>query len=190
MLKIVWERWKKVPELEEIKVSNLGNIKINGKLVRPKVNREGYFVLPYKHKILLIHRLVAKAFLKHNLQKYDTIDHLDGNKRNNTLSNLEIVSQEENLARAKANLYEKTGKISLADVQNFPVWKIRLSDGKNEFSSLEKACNHLMSFTDYTREEATQDILGTLLFGLKGKREWTIVKEKKNGQKNKIQANS
>ena len=29
MLKLVWERWKKVPDLEYVKVSNLGNVKIN-----------------------------------------------------------------------------------------------------------------------------------------------------------------
>ena len=30
MLKLVWERWKKVPELKNVKVSSLGRVKING----------------------------------------------------------------------------------------------------------------------------------------------------------------
>ena len=50
MLKIVWERWKRVPELENVKVSSLGNVKINGKLVRPKVNTRGYFVVEHEDK--------------------------------------------------------------------------------------------------------------------------------------------
>lgn len=184
MLKIVWERWKKVPELEEIKVSNLGNVKIKGKLVRPKVNKGGYFVLRYKHQLLLVHRLVAKAFLKHNLQKYETIDHIDSNKRNNKLSNLEVVSMEENMARAKTNLC--ADNMTSKEFPSLPSWKIRLSDGKNEFSSLEKACNHLISLTGCSREEATKDILGTLFFGFEGKRDWTIAKENKNGEKNTL----
>ena len=61
------------------------------------------FVIEYENKFYLVHRLVAKAFLKHNLDKYDTIDHLDQNKRNNSLSNLEIVTEEENLRRANEN---------------------------------------------------------------------------------------
>ena len=88
MLKLVWERWKKVPELKNIKVSSLGRVKINGKIIRPKVNIKGYFVIEYENKFYLVHRLVAKAFLKHNLDRYDTIDHLDKNKGNNSLANL------------------------------------------------------------------------------------------------------
>ena len=33
MLKLVWERWKKVPELKNVKVSSLGRVKINGKII-------------------------------------------------------------------------------------------------------------------------------------------------------------
>ena len=76
MLKLVWERWKKVPDLEYVKVSNLGNVKINGKAVRPTVSDKGYFVIECEDKYFFVHRLVAKAFLKHNLEKYDTIDHI------------------------------------------------------------------------------------------------------------------
>ena len=51
MLKLVWERWKKVPELEGVKVSSLGCVKINGKLIRPKVNDKGYFVVTYENNV-------------------------------------------------------------------------------------------------------------------------------------------
>lgn len=179
MLKIIWERWKKVPELEEIKVSSLGSVKINGKLIRPKVSNTGYFVIEHNDKMYFVHRLVAKAFLKHNLEKYETIDHIDSNRRNNALSNLEIVSAEDNQARAMENLYKHTFEVSA-----LPVWKIRLADGKHEFTTLQKACNSLMNETNLTREEAVKDILGTIIFGLKGTRKWKIVKENTNGKNN------
>ena len=175
MLKLVWERWKKVPELKNIKVSSLGRVKINGKIIRPKVNIKGYFVIEYENKFYLVHRLVAKAFLKHNLDKYDTIDHLDQNKRNNSLSNLEIVTEEENLRRANAN---HIIDLSLGET-DIPDWKIRISDGVNEYRSIAKACNDLVARTQLNRDEAIKEVYGSLIFGVKGQRTWKFVKEAK-----------
>ena len=173
MLKLVWERWKKVPELKNVKVSSLGRVKINGKIIRPKVNIKGYFVVEYEDRLYLVHRLVAKAFLKHNLDKYDTIDHLDQNKRNNSLSNLEIVTKEENLRRANANLDLSLG------ITDIPDWKIRISDGVHEYKSIAKACNDLVIRTKLNRDEAIKEVYGSLIFGIKGQRPWKFVKEAK-----------
>ena len=176
MLKLVWERWKKVPELKNVKVSSLGRVKINGKIIRPKVNIKGYFVVEYENKFYLVHRLVAKAFLKHNLDKYDTIDHLDQNKRNNSLSNLEIVTQEENLRRANAN---HIIDLSLGATTDIPDWKIRISDGVHEYRSISRACNDLVARTQLDRDEAIREVYGSLIFGIKGQRPWKFVKEAK-----------
>ena len=46
----------------------------------------------------LVHRLVASAFLGDVTEK--VINHIDGNPSNNTVANLEIVSQKENCAHA------------------------------------------------------------------------------------------
>ena len=173
MLKLVWERWKKVPELKNVKVSSLGRVKINGKIIRPKVNIKGYFVVEYEDKKYLVHRLVAKAFLKHNLNSYDTIDHLDQNKRNNSLSNLEIVTKKENLRRANANHDMSLG------VTDIPDWKIRISDGVHEYRSIARACNDLVARTNLNRDEAIKEIYDSLIFGVKGQRPWKFVKEEK-----------
>jgi hypothetical protein len=178
MLKLVWERWKKVPELENVKVSSLGNVKINGKLTRPKVNGHGYFIVEYEKRLYFVHRLVAKAFLKHNLEKYDTIDHIDQNKRNNALSNLEIVPHEENLRRAENNIIRQEFEVS-----DLPVWGIRIKNEKGMvFKTLQRASNYLMNETGLSREDAVKDILGALFCGIPGKRQWEIVKEKQNGK--------
>ena len=173
MLKLVWERWKKVPELKNVKVSSLGRVKINGKIIRPKVNIKGYFIVEYEDKKYLVHRLVAKAFLKHNLNSYDTIDHLDQNKRNNSLSNLEIVTKKENLRRANANHDMSLG------VTDIPDWKIRISDGVHEYRSIAKACNDLVARTNLDRDGAIREVYGSLIFGIKGERPWKFVKEAK-----------
>ena len=53
-----------------------------------------------KPKAVKLHRLIAIAFVA-NPNGYDCVDHLDGNKLNNSASNLEWVSAEENNRRAR-----------------------------------------------------------------------------------------
>ena len=112
--------------------------------------------------------------MKHNLEKYDTIDHIDQNKRNNALSNLEIVPHEENLRRANQNLIRLP-----IDESDFPDWNVRLTDGVHEYRSLKRAVNSLVNETNLTREEAVQDVFGSLVFGVEGQRKWKFVKGKK-----------
>ena len=105
--------WKPIKDYENLyMVSNTGLVKrtrfINGKhnfaqerLLKPIINKDGYvFVRLCKNGKVSnkrIHKLVANAFLgESNLQ----IDHLDGNKCNNNLSNLEYVTPKENTNRA------------------------------------------------------------------------------------------
>ena len=59
-----------------------------------------------------IHRLVAEYYLGFQEKGGRVINHIDGNKQNNNISNLEIVSSSENLLHAyKMGLKEKNNKI-------------------------------------------------------------------------------
>lgn len=105
--------WKPIKDYEDLyMVSNTGLVKrikfINGKhnfeqerLLKPILNKDGYMFVRLckdgKAKNKRIHKLVANAFLgESNLQ----IDHIDGNKQNNRLDNLEYVTPKENTNRA------------------------------------------------------------------------------------------
>ena len=71
------------------------------KYLKQYKDSKGYlYVLLYnkeKKKTIKVHKLVANAFLgKSNLQ----VDHIDGNKLNNKLNNLEYVTPKENIRRA------------------------------------------------------------------------------------------
>lgn len=63
-----------------------------------------------------IHRLVAKHFIP-NEHDLETVNHIDGNKNNNHVSNLEWLSQKDNNAHAR-----KTG-LSNFDADNNPMAK-------------------------------------------------------------------
>jgi len=71
-------------------------------------------------KTFSTHRLVGMAFLglDPNSKSKKVIDHKDGNKRNNKLSNLELVTQSENVRRAHANKPKRQkNKISNLETQ-------------------------------------------------------------------------
>ena len=133
------EEWRDIPGYEGLyQVSNLGRIRslidkkydLNEKVVKI-INREkmlkqnltkkGYCnVKLYKNgkgETYKIHRLVAETFIP-NPENKPQVNHIDGNKQNNCVSNLEWNTNEENFNNAiKINLV-KTKKIRLIDKNN------------------------------------------------------------------------
>ena len=73
------------------------------KIMKLKISKHGYAHIMLKagnnRKDYSIHRLVAQAFID-NPDNLPTIDHIDGNKLNNNVNNLEWVSYKENNQRA------------------------------------------------------------------------------------------
>jgi len=59
----------------------------------------GYFRVKIKDKSYYIHRLVAQTYLP-NPENKETVNHLDGNKANNMLCNLEWATRSENVQHA------------------------------------------------------------------------------------------
>lgn len=61
----------------------------------------GYFVVSVNKKNLFVHRIVATIFLE-NFNKRAVVNHIDGNKQNNNVNNLEWVTHKENNIHAIA----------------------------------------------------------------------------------------
>lgn len=90
------EEWKVIPAFPTLQVSNQGRIRnISGYIYKPYENGR-YIHLKIKGKHIIIHRAVAEAFLS-TFTPDCVINHLDGNRKNNAASNLECVTQSENL---------------------------------------------------------------------------------------------
>lgn len=98
-------------------ISNRGGILINRvskHVFRPSFDKDGYLITSIKVGInritCSIHRLVAMTFIP-NPENKPEINHIDGNKTNNDVSNLEWVTRKENADHAiKIGLYNPRGE--------------------------------------------------------------------------------
>lgn len=100
--------WKNHPT-EPISVSTSGLIKsAHGKILATRLNRSGYQLVTYydphakRHKVATVHRLVLETFIGPRAQ-HAQANHLNGNKTDNSLTNLEWTTATENRQHAIQN---------------------------------------------------------------------------------------
>ena len=105
------EEWRDVEGFEGFyQISNLGRLKSRGgwcgtakkkEAIRStSFTRDGYektrLIYHGNDKTCRIHRLVAEAFIP-NPDNKSTVNHIDGNKKNNCVSNLEWTDRKEQM---------------------------------------------------------------------------------------------
>ncbi|AHB79829.1 HNH homing endonuclease [Enterococcus phage IME-EF4] len=118
-----YEEWRTIKGYEgRYEVSDLGRVRSvthlswngycywqkDGCMLSQRIQRAGYYVvdltLNKQKKTKLVHRLVAEAFISDI--GTNVVNHIDENRLNNHLDNLEIVSQNKNLHKSsKFNKY-------------------------------------------------------------------------------------
>ncbi|EQB34794.1 hypothetical protein M948_20655 [Virgibacillus sp. CM-4] len=113
---ILMEKWVnlKYEGYERYQISNFGSvIGMKGRM-KSRANARGYFIIGLrkpndrKQRMFSIHRLVAEHFIDNPYGK-NYVNHIDGDKSNNTVDNLEWVTQSENQIHAyTTNLQVKT----------------------------------------------------------------------------------
>ena len=133
------EIWKEIP-FEIIKINNYfisdyGRIRNNrGEILNLCPSRHGYVIVKINKQIIRVHRLVALVFLP-NLNNKEFVNHIDGNKSNNKLDNLEwSTCLENNLHKIKNGLSNTTKKVIQYDIN---------MNKLNEFYSIVDASNQL-----------------------------------------------
>lgn len=138
------EVWKTIEEYPRYSVSNQGRVRNNktGKIIKPfRIGSKGqqyYAVDLYPKKSVRVHRLVAKAFISNPESKRE-VNHIDGNKLNNSVENLEWVTGSENCKHA----YDVLGRKKFYGSSNCYSKRImRIEDGK-VYGSLSEAVKDL-----------------------------------------------
>lgn len=112
------EIFKTLPILDcKYEVSNLGRVKslerltpykggtprrIKEKILNPSIAKTGYPVVNLSGRVYLVHQLVGYTFLDYKPDiKNVIINHIDGNRENNHLDNLEVTTQRKNVHKGR-----------------------------------------------------------------------------------------
>lgn len=172
MLKILNEEWKTITDFQDYEVSNLGQVRRRvyrnyrpaGKLLSQTPNQDGYNTVslcngPLIRKRIQTHSLVMREFVGPCPTGYE-INHIDLDKRNNRLDNLEYLTHSENVLHANNNgsgtRGEKHGNVKLTKDK---VIEIRILYESKEFTENElakkyrvtrSAINHILRRTRWS----------------------------------------
>lgn len=167
MEKSIMEKWKDIKNYEGYyQISDAGNVKSVERVYKTKkgqrtvpekiralINVHGYLYCELwkenKHQRYAVHRLVADAFIP-NVKNLPMVNHLDGNKTNNNVYNLEwCTCSENNLHAYKTGLrkpYNRRGE------KNPMYGKHQSETAKEKIGAVHKGLKH----TEETKKKMSE----------------------------------
>ena len=161
----------KVKSLENYCVNEDGlilNTRTRG-MVRPSINKKGYLQVCLTNKnTYSIHRLVALTFIENKENKTE-VNHIDGNKLNNHISNLEWNTTQENLEHKRINNLGKTlkAKLSATGINNS---QAKLDEEDVIF--IRTNCETKIDIKKFSKE---LDVSIATIYDIKNRRSWTHI---------------
>ena len=168
------EQWKKIEQFNyEYEISSYGRIRsVENVIVRGngwKYTRKSKILKPsgcggylrgavcVNKKMISykIHRLVALAFIPNNENKPE-VNHIDGNKLNNNVENLEWCTRQENIEHCILNKLQKPFKGE--EIGNSKLFEFQVIEIRNKF--IPRVYSRAKLAKEYNVSEATiKDIL-------------------------------
>lgn len=99
--------------------------------LKKHLNRNGYYQVMINSKREYLHRVVIEAFKGKSVF---TVDHVDGNKTNNYLGNLEYVTQAENNKRYRVKSNNKNQLLATAKRSNCVTWNGKIFKSQRQLA--------------------------------------------------------
>jgi len=158
--------WKDIKGYEGIyQASNFGNIKslsrlvkignnkrvINEKILSPIKCSNGYYAVNFtykKRKQYLLHRLIANTFYGENNEL--VVNHIDFDKSNNKLDNLEFCTQKENIQHSCIG--DRNGRLILnteTGIYYYTIVEAAKSINKNNDYLIKRLINKVKNNTNF-----------------------------------------
>ena len=159
------ELWKPIESFENYQVSTLGRVKNTTTDRMLKLNSKGGYlgvslVNGFNRKNFKVHRLVALAFIP-NLENKTDVNHMDKNKHNNNISNLEWNTRAENNLHGKLNVIITTNK-------NKPIYRIDKNTNEilEKYNSIELASEWVLNLGLTKTTHNGRNSIGNVISGL------------------------
>lgn len=109
---------KQHPKHVEYSCDNAGNFYKNGRLIKGTVATTGYRQYAINRKSLLGHRLVTECRLGRLLETEEIVNHLNFDKLDNSVENLEVTTTSGNLNHYWENQVIDTSNVDFSNVTN------------------------------------------------------------------------
>jgi len=189
------ERWAAIPGYEGwYEVSSLGRVKrvlgshgtFAGRILCLQRQRNGYVAVPLSkegvYHTCKIHRLVAAAFLTPKIEGLQ-VNHINGNKKDNRLDNLEYVTQEENhrhalltglKAKGETNGRSKLTKSEVLDIRNRLRSETQMAVVRR-YGISRRAIRSIADRTNWAwlKEDGSMETIGKRIQEVRSKSGWT-----------------
>ena len=140
---------KTIDDYENYEVSISGSVRNirTKRILNPSISSNGYYYVDlYKkqqHKKFKIHRLVAIHFIP-NLINGNSVDHINCDKLNNTISNLRWSTCQQNQFNKKVYKQSTTGIKGVVWIESIKKWRAKIGFNKRtiylgSFTNIEDA---------------------------------------------------
>ena len=172
------EIWKRYDERYE--VSSFGNVRNEKRLLKLSVNYYGYYQCRIHNGVKIVHKLVAICFLNHTPCGHKlVVDHIDNNKLNNHVSNLQLISQRLNSSKDKNTEFTGVFKVGNKFISQiiFNGNRIRLGTFNTPKEASEQYQNALISIENNTEIVSKKRIESSKYKGVcwfKNRNKWMV----------------